>query len=108
MDIPEAEIEQAAASMIAEFGAGAAQETRERAAEAEARGFDYSAQAWRRVLVCIERFQDEGHGEAQKKPAARAGFGNRSCVQGIRSRWRSRKYMMRVYRRVVTRGSETM
>ena len=64
MDISEAELERAAATMIAEFGEGAAQETSARIAESEARGFSYSAQAWQCVLEWIKRLRNEGHDEA--------------------------------------------
>ncbi len=60
MVIPEGEFENAAVSMIDEYGEKAADETSTRIAESKARGFDFSARAWERVLGCIQRLQDEG------------------------------------------------
>ncbi len=59
--IPEGEFENAAVNMIDEYGEKAAHETSTRIAESKARGFDFSARAWERVLGCIQRLQDERH-----------------------------------------------
>ena len=64
MYIPNTEVERVAASLIAEYGVSATDETRVRVAWANARGLGPTALAWAHVLECIEhRLNDDREAE---------------------------------------------